>query len=317
MQQVVLVGVGNLGSRYLQGLENITSPVTITVVDPSIVSIDRARSLWSDPGDNAFIDNINWIHDLDKLPTFIDLVIVSTTADMRLSVVTEISTKCLVRYWVLEKVLTQSKSQLSSLNKRIKQAEGVWVNTPRRMMVWYGLLKERFSCNSSMRVERIGSDWGLACNSIHFIDLAAWFSGEQLVSIDVELLSKKWHKSKRPGFYEVFGTLEAIFSSGTKVSLTAEPNGDDFGISITDDRESWVINEDTGTAKSNSGELIGGSLELQSEMTSRLVDGILQTGTCQLTTFQESFHMHNILIEHLLMHWNQANKCNDIFLPVT
>jgi hypothetical protein len=318
MFQIVLVGVGNLGCRYLQGLEKLDSRAIITVIDPSVDSINRAKALWNNATSSEFIDAVIWKSDLLELPNFIDLVIVSTTADTRLSVIETISENFSVNYWVLEKVLAQSKSQLMSINDYLQSAKGVWVNTPRRIMVWHNHLKKMLLPGSGIQLERVGSDWGLACNSIHFIDLVVWLTGEQLVSIDVSSLTNSWHESKRSGFYEVFGTLEASFSLGSKLRLTAEPNQkNDFGIIITDATTTWMIDEEKGIARSELGQQIDGQLELQSEMTHRLVNDILELGRCRLPTLQESYKIHSILIEQLLFHWNQCKRRNDQLLPVT
>tara|TARA_B110000908_G_C10261317_1_gene459445 strand:+ start:2856 stop:3812 length:957 start_codon:yes stop_codon:yes gene_type:complete len=318
MFQIVLVGVGNLGSRYLQGLEKLDSKAIITVIDPSVNSINRAKALWNNATSTKFIDAVIWKRDLLELPNFIDLVIVSTTADTRLSVIETITNNFLVNYWVLEKVLAQSKSQLMSINDYLHSAKGVWVNTPRRIMVWHNHLKKMLLPGSGIQFERIGSDWGLACNSVHFIDLVVWLTGEQLVSIDVSSLANSWHESKRSGFYEVFGTLEASFSLGSKLRLTDEPNQkNDYEIIVTDAKTTWMIDEEKGIAMSELGQKIDGQLELQSDMTYRLVNDILELGRCRLPTLQESYKIHSILIEQLLSHWNHCKKCNDQLLPVT
>ena len=40
---IVVIGVGKLGTRHLQALTNIESPIIISVIDPSIVSISSAK----------------------------------------------------------------------------------------------------------------------------------------------------------------------------------------------------------------------------------------------------------------------------------
>jgi len=317
MHKIVLVGAGQLGSRYLQGLKNVSFPLSIKVVDPSDEALNKARDLWNDTGEAFTIHSVNWVSNLEVLPQEIDLVIVSTTANYRLSVVTELASKYMVRYWVLEKVLAQSSWQLISLRQSLESARGSWVNIPRRMMGWHQILKAKFSSDFPLKMNRRGADWGLACNSIHFIDLAAWWTGELLDSIDVSMLSEKWHESKRSGFYEVFGVLRAKFTGGTILTLEAQAEGEDFGITVDTVNGAWNIDESKGRAISVSGEEIIGSLEFQSSITARLVEKILLQGSCELPTFSESSQMHAILLEHLLMHWNQANDLSDLTLPIT
>ena len=45
-QSLLLVGAGQLGSRYLQGLVASDSELEITVVDPSSESLETAKLRW-------------------------------------------------------------------------------------------------------------------------------------------------------------------------------------------------------------------------------------------------------------------------------
>ena len=47
---VVIIGVGKLGARYLQGLLKISLNLDITCVDPSKKSLDYAQSLIEEEG---------------------------------------------------------------------------------------------------------------------------------------------------------------------------------------------------------------------------------------------------------------------------
>ena len=55
--------------------------------------------------------------------------------------------------------------------------------------------------NRKMKIYGTGGSWGMACNSIHFVDLLNWFSNEILESLDTSNI-KDWHPSKRLGFWK-------------------------------------------------------------------------------------------------------------------
>ena len=55
-------------------------------------------------------------------------------------------------------------------------------------MDWYKKLKNKFYDLTPLKVEMRGGLWGLACNSIHFIDLISWWTGENVISIDSKKL---------------------------------------------------------------------------------------------------------------------------------
>lgn len=316
MYKVAVVGAGQLGSRYIQGLKKIRSPLSITVVDPSSTSLNKSRALWNSSLKDTLFHEVKWVTNLGMLPAEIDLVIVSTTADHRPGIVKDIASKHQVKYWVLEKVLAQSVQQLEKMSECLKFAQGSWVNTPRRMMAWHQSLKTEIS-SSPMHVSLLGADWGMACNSIHFIDLVAWWTGETLKTINISGLEKKWHPSKRVGFFEIFGCLVAEFSSGSTLLLNSSNDDIEVRIDVLSNQTNWSINEAKGHAISSAGDTIFGRLELQSEMTESLVTKILSTGTCELPTYEESMPMHIVLVEQLLTNWNLANNCSRSTLPIT
>ena len=75
---------------------------------------------------------VNFYKNLAKITNEIDLCILTTTSDIRLSVVERVLSGSGVRYWVLEKVLDQSLEQINRSEKLLSNADGVWINTPRR-----------------------------------------------------------------------------------------------------------------------------------------------------------------------------------------
>ena len=95
-----------------------------------------------------------------------------------------------VNYWVLEKVLAQSKQELEFINSTITDAKGIWVNTPRRLTSWHQQLKLKFYDQGPLTIKKVGGMWGLACNSIHFIDLVAWWTSESLLSVNTDRLDQ-------------------------------------------------------------------------------------------------------------------------------
>ena len=91
-------------------------------------------------------------------------------------------------------------------------------------MHWHKKLKTKFNGKGPLSIEKIGGLWGLTCNSIHFIDLVCWWTGESLLSLNSNELDKKWFKSKRANYYEITGKLKARFSGGTKLTLISNKN---------------------------------------------------------------------------------------------
>lgn len=318
MPLILLVGAGQLGSRYLQGLVESKSELEILVVDPSLDSLQTAKSRWIDAGGDESPHQVRW---LDSLPTNIERVdvgLIVTNSKGRASLVEQIAKAINVRFWVLEKVLTQSSEELRAIQSALVGCEGAWVNTPRRMMSWHQSLKDNFASPGTLEVSYSSGLWGLACNSIHFIDLVAWWSDEALVSVDTSGLDHHWLESKRAGYFEITGRLIARFSNGTSLRLISKKDAQPQPIQVAlSDGTSWEVDELAGTAHSSSGEQLDGHIEFQSQLSGRLVDDILQKGACDLQSLSESSEMHTIFIDAMHAYWNCSQNRNDDFVPIT
>ena len=315
---LLLVGAGQLGSRYLQGMVSAESQLSITVVDPSTCALETARSRWIEAGGEHCHHQIRWANDIPSELEEIDLVLVVTSAKGRAELVKRIASQMSVRYWVLEKVLSQSVEELEIIAQATAQSHVAWVNTPRRMIFWHRLLKKEFESKGPIKANYSAGLWGLACNSIHFLDLISWWADEKLDSIDIKSLDPHWFESKRAGYFEVTGKLVAHFSKGSILTLESLDQAEIQPLQIDlADGTAWKIDEVNGTAFSTNGNNIDGRLEFQSQLSGRLVDDILFQGQCDLPSLKESATMHAIFLKAMLKHWNLSQKRIDICVPIT
>lgn len=317
MYKVLLVGGGHLGSRYLQGLVGEEIPLSITVIDPSTNSLQTCRERIHHINNHDKIVEFN--SDINSIDREYDLCIVSTPAHCRHEVIKTISSHTICKYWILEKVLTQSTSQLDTISKYLSHNKNVWVNTPRRITSWHRKIKDRLSAclSKPIHVQVSGGSWGLATNSIHYIDLVSWFSSSMVSHVDSSLLLH-WAPSKRSGFYECFGELNISFANGSTLRMKCSEDLEPKLITInTQDNNNWSIDEATGVACNIEGEKIFGELTLQSVLTGPLVKSILTTSCCDLPVLSESVDQHRLLLNSLLNHWNQTHKTTLTCVPIT
>ncbi|MCV3262395.1 hypothetical protein OGZ01_01395 [Vibrio harveyi] len=133
----------------------------------------------------------------------------ATNAAVRLGIVKQLVEKLTVQYLVLEKVLFQSVAQLVEAEKLLANA-GVktWVNCPRRLFPAYQALKQQYQGAQSVVLEVTGSNWGLGCNAIHFIDLWNYLAGFSSYKLDFQA-DVSVIDSKRSGYKEIIGGLAA------------------------------------------------------------------------------------------------------------
>ena len=169
---------------------------------------------------------------------------------------------------------------------------------------------------SPLRVQVTGGSWGLACNSIHFIDLVSWWSHAAVRSVSTEGLST-WIPSKRTGFYEVLGTLSVSYSDGSELELYCGQGNEPVQIIVSAPQGDWVINESLGSIQGPSGRKLLGKLDFQSSLTAPLVRDILHQGSSSLPKLSESLSQHRPLIASLLHHWNTSEGNDDTVVPIT
>lgn len=317
--RIAIIGAGQLGSRYLQGLATIDRPLEITVVDPSGDSLEIARERLNEVQAGANHEVI-FTNCIEKAPDQIDVAVIATPANCRAHVINELSNKKSIKAWILEKVLAQSCEQLEQINKDIGMNEKVWVNTPMRIMEWHKSIKKGMIIGDAnpINVQIKGGSWGMACNAIHYIDLVSWWCENEIEEINSEEL-KNWQDSKRQGFKEINGKLKVNYSEGSSLELECDDSQEPLIISIKkrDSRKAWIINESEGTAWGPNGEVIKGELTYQSALTGIIVKRILDYGKCELTTLATSTHQHRLLLNALLQKWNLGKDKEELILPIT
>ena len=326
---ILIAGAGQLGSRYLQGMVNCRNTLDIYVYDISEQSLQIAKQRWEQVFKTAATSlrgeltesgvqhKVTFLTSFEKIPKKINIAIVATNADVRPQVVKQIVTNSEVCYWILEKVLAQSTIMLSEILALTQNSSGAWTNIPRRMMAWHKQIRERLRSESTLKITGSGSLWGLACNGIHFLDLVSWWTDEKLREIDTSKLDSKWIESKRKGFYEITGKITADYSGGTRLVLESRQEGSPFKMKVEGQNSVWEIDEIKGVAVGPDGVMIMGKNEMQSSMTSKLVDDLLAGKNCELPKLSDSVEMHRIFLCSLLEHWNNVNSRNDEILPIT
>ena len=317
LNSVLLVGAGQLGLRYLQGLASVSSPLKIFVVDPSSESLDRSRECLN-MIDHEFIHDVHFSTKLSEAPNQFNLVIVATPSHCRSDLVGLISRNCDVESWLLEKLLAQNSRQVDLIENMLMGHSQAWVNTPRRLMAWHKLIKDQIlsSGNAVMQVRLTGGQWGLACNAIHFIDLVRWWTGSQVQNVDCQGL-RNWKPSKRLGFMEVFGTLNVNYENGSRLQLLCDQTNSSPQFEIETVEGTWSISEAEGKAISPSGHKIPGEVTFQSALTAPLVNNILTYGQCDLPSLVDSAAQHRPLLDALLQHWNESQNVQDLVVPIT
>lgn len=308
---VVIIGAGQLGSRHLQGLKSSNIGMSIFLVDPSVgalaVALDRYDQIETEAADKS----VALLESIELLPDDLDLVIIATNSGVRANVTRSLLSGKSVRNIVFEKFLFSSLSDYPLVLSLLKE-KGVnaWVNCPRRMFSHYKLLKELLKDEVHVHYSLTGGEWGLACNAIHFIDCFAFTSKLKDYKVTDLELDDEVIESKRAGYIEFTGTIKGTISSDKTFSLTSIKDSqtspviiiksDNWDIEIKETEGEMKLINRKGTSETHHIDSL-----FQSQLTGVLAKQILLAGNTELTSFEESVHLHLGFLKPLVDFYNE------------
>lgn len=304
MDTVLVVGAGQLGSRHIQALKAVKTPLHIVVIDPSHASREQARQRYEDVPSGA--DHIFTL--CSEVPAGLEsatLLIVATNANCRFEVFRAVVEQMPVRAAVLEKILfsdPRDYDQADSFAK--KQGVKVWVNCSMRQTQIYRRVADVCRGHGPVSYQISGSRFGLMTNAIHYVDHMCHVLRSADFSVDPIGLKRELVPSKRHGFLECIGTLQVHFSEGSIGSFTSFENGSaPLVVDIASSNGRFIVGETEGKAMYSGSdtdwqwETIEGTFEPQSRLTTALTESILEKGSCLLTPLSESIAIHRKLFE--------------------
>lgn len=307
MYTITVIGAGQLGSRHLQGLANLTIPFDLHIVDPCDTSIVLAKERIREVSDCRNIIREIISHESPvTLPKTIDLAIIATTADVRMAAFEGLCKSRLIKNVILEKILFQRFVEYYEA-ARIIERDSIkcWVNCPRRIYPVYGELKTFFSDDSVKHMDVYGGNWGLGCNGIHFLDLLAFLSNEGTFTFDLRGLDPGRRLSKRNGFVEFSGSLRGRYGQ-TSFNLTSiHESQARHLIVLRGEKKSVIVDEAGGhlwKLTGNEDKLEEFSLPYQSQLSGVVAESILTTGQCGLPTYEQSSKIHLNFLKALALH---------------
>ncbi len=317
MTHLAIIGAGQIGSRHLQALAQLNRPTQIQLVDPSPESLERARERFDQIQGNGLV-KLKALTDLRDLSSPIDLAIIATAANVRRSVIERLLHEKSVSHLILEKVVFQSESDFLAVAALLVQKKiKAWVNCPFRM--WPGYQKIASQQPKNLQFHVSGSQWGLACNSIHYLDVFSFLTKTVPMTLSIEKLDEGSIPSKRQGFMEMTGTLTGATENGS-FSLTSWREGSaPVVVHMATEEFQYTVREDLGRAwvakRELSPQLSWAICEeafqtpFQSQLTHLAVQEILDHGTSSLPDYAASSKIHTPLLRAISSHLKGVQPC--------
>ena len=311
--KILLVGAGQIGSRHLQALAKLQH-AEIVVVDPNPQSRTTAEERFVQVAGPGSVTDSR-IRFLPETPLGVkfDVAIVATDARSRRKVVEQLVGMGASKRFVLEKVLfTRQEDYAAVANLLEKNQSKAWVNCPMRM--WPGYRELRASLSMPVRMTVTGSNWGLACNAVHYLDLFAFLTGSPIEKLSGTELDAGVVASKRPGYSELTGSWVGVNNTGS-ITLTSWRTGaspvqvavesEKVRFQVREDLSRVLISSEAGGWKPIDTEF---KIPFQSQITDLVVTAIVQNDACELPDLATSIRVHEPVISGMLAHLKASNQ---------
>lgn len=321
MVRIVVIGVGGIGFRHFQSILTLNRAAEIYLVDTSQAALDKARDM-AEAGEDSSLD-IFYLPDVECLPDSIDIAIIATSSLVRGQVFKKLIAGTEVKYVIFEKFLFPSIGEYEEIGKILHDnSVRAYVNCPCRLYPGYKELKPGLTGEEKLHVFLKGSLWGLTCNAIHYIDVIGYLmdSYENIIC-NGELLDQEIQNSKRTGYVEYTGQLFITMGNKADIVMESYSTGETGPvISIYTKNDLYMISEIEQKLiiyKNGQVEQKPFPIYYQSQLTASVVEEILDTGTCGLTSYENTVNWHKELLETFLAHYNKVKGTDAIVCPIT
>lgn len=324
MKKILIVGCGELGSRFLQACLNIDIISGVDVIEPNSISRNTATSRAKEINSDLTV-KIGWYNSISEISSNYDLCIIATHADVREAVIESVINLG-VKSILTEKIVTQStESYINILNLAKAHNVAIWVNCKTRAYSIWKYVKERLNPSEPLSYYSIGGAHGLCTNGLHAIDLFVHITEcKQLIDqnsvIDADLMLTKRNK------YDLTGTFNLVTENNSKCTIAYLANSQANNLEIlATTNYRWIIDYSSKQVFESS---VANNWKMEplifeednlsvSHMSIGFISDILKKNDSELPTIDDTFIAHRYIFEVTLPIFNaHLNKADNI-CPIT
>ncbi|MFX1372314.1 MAG: Gfo/Idh/MocA family oxidoreductase [Promethearchaeota archaeon] len=325
MRKIAIIGVGNIGSRHLQALKAVKNPLNINVIDPNPDSLDIAKNRYNTFQNIGNEHQISYSNNISDISKEIEIAIIATSSLVRRDVIEKLLHHTKVKFMILEKVLFQKEEDYYFIQDLLSSSNCLcWINCTRRIIPVYQYTIKNWFEKKKIYYSLSGSNFDLITNIIHHIDYMAYILESTEFNVDTSYLNPALIPSKRANFLELEGILQIHFENGSHGIFSCNSSGDLPEILIIDsDTNRCVINQKNPFSFKWDNETetkwksIDAKLHYTSELTTQIVENLLNNEQCNLTSYEESMEIHLNLLKPLLIFINKFSEKKFDYYPFT
>ncbi|MDA9650991.1 Gfo/Idh/MocA family oxidoreductase [Candidatus Pelagibacter sp.] len=326
MLNVVIIGCGNIGSRHFQSFSLLNEKSNIFLIDPSSEKINNAIKIYNTQKSKK-LNSIERVHKIENINKKIDLLIIATTSSVRIDLIKKFFRNNKTKYVILEKFLFQKEEDYFLAEKIFTEHKArVWVNQPLCYQDCFKEIKHFFLKSKKIFLKISGGNWGLCCNSIHYIELFEYLTNRRKPLNLKSYSFEKIIESKRSDFYEIIGKLNFTSKCGSSIffqtheELTSKLP---LIISIMDENNNSVDIECRRDSYKCSFSIDGKKFKkefneiYQSQLTEKIINEIIKKNYCSLPNYKTSMAQHLLLLNPFKEFFIKKNIYTSAGIPVT
>ena len=297
-----IIGMGNIGLRYLQSILNTDENYQVICYDISKNFQDRTISFLSN--NNLSNKKIVFSPSLELLEDNTDndtIVILATTAEKREELILQFAKKT-PKLIVSEKLVCTSRESYLNLIKELNEINynDVLVNFFPRNQPFFKELARDLTNVAGLKMCVEIPTLGLACNGIHFIDIFLWLSGSYKYK-NQNSLHIDTYEQKRPGFYDFAGLIEIesqINSSYLRLRDNSSNSEQYISISYNDKHYKFYMFDEL-LVEAHNKDRYKYKLNHVSQYICREIISYIEDGKCYLPNIFDAYHSHSVLFDFI------------------
>lgn len=325
MKKILIIGCGELGSRFLQAAVSLNEITCIDIVEPGLQARETAQKRMEEVGRDLSTLTVNWFSDLSEQLTPGDMAVIATQSDVRLSVF-EKAISLGYRYFLVEKIVTQSnRDYLRMLDLAQQNGAKVWVNCKTRNYPVWEYIKSKIDPSEKLIYHSVGGNHGICTNGLHTIDLFVFLAGEGSLTILETRFDKELQLTKR-GKYDISGQLQVENNKNKSLLvLNYEAGHNQMPIDLLfSGKYRWIVDNSTRQAFESfaDGERkllpipFDGDVTV-SGMAKLFIKDILENHRCALPTLEDCYPAHKAMFDATLPLFNEQLHKQDDICPAT
>lgn len=319
MFSIVLIGVGGIGFRHFQSIISMNKDIRLFVIDINEDALKNAHDYAESIHTRITVDYSVYNN---NLPKDIDLVILATTSIPRKRIFDELSEKHTIKTVIFEKFLFPVENEYHEV-KRVLEEKSIkaYVNCPYRLYKSYQNIKNKIRKTGHIHAVVSGA-YGLACNMIHYIDMIAYLlDGYGKLDCCGEQLDPELMESKRKGYIDFSGKVKCSLSNGAEIVFESyKEDGVPIRTILFTSEYIFVISEGVQKCaiyKDSKCLCEDFMIEFQSELTSKVVEQLMDEGICLLSSYNDVMDWHIEMLRMFRKKYCEITSTENDIVPIT